>query len=612
MDDLANKLDEKMNSILQDTLDTNVSNVIESLKKEEQENETLRKNILECYVSSMAFDGWEIEENSNGGIIVYEDDGSHSFASYKEGLEYYKDNIMSDVDDGLLDHDGYYDFYLSKEQLSFLGLESEYEEQTQSMKIGINPDDIEISELVQEDADKQSTEPSTTLDEQRNSLVNRYKNGFKTEQEKDDFIKDWFNQYMNEELDKSKKTPVEATVKNIMKNVNKTKDNKSKEGNNLSYDEVAKQIDQKLSIVEIAKELGFNLKPNGRGYWTTNEHSSLVIDEKKNAFFWNSRNINGGVVKMWRQFKDRSFPDAVKDLRGRISDKDFVIKNDERNVQKELSPLERHKNLNQQLHENNLITKKEDMRHTRAYLIKTRQIDPEIVDKMIDEKLLFQTVDDKGRTYATFVGKDENGYICSVCKRSTSTQFKLRGDFSGCNYKRGWFYDPQFDLNTRLYDKSQMPNSNKPLLVFESSIEMMSYMSLLKATGKDYNNYAYLSCGGTSKNKSVLETCKTYGYKKAFIMFNNDREKGENNPGLNYSIMVADNLTKNGVDAKPLVPSKANDWNDTLIAYKNHQIELSSYNVKKNKSAVADKIVNLKNKSIDFNSERPREKGIER
>ena len=43
-----------------------------------------------------------------------------------------------------------------------------------------------------------------------------------------------------------------------------------------------------------------------------------------------------------------------------------------------------------------------------------------------------------------------------------------------------------------------MVDHTKQLLVFESSIEMMSYMSLLKVYGEDIDRFAYLSCGSIS------------------------------------------------------------------------------------------------------------------
>ena len=59
-------------------------------------------------------------------------------------------------------------------------------------------------------------------------------------------------------------------------------------------------------------------------------------------------------------------------------------------------------------------------------------------------------------------------------------------------------------------------------------------------------------------------------------MFNNDRDK-QNNPGLTKANFVANQLQKEGIDAHPLVPSKCNDWNDTLVAYKEKKIELQKF-----------------------------------
>lgn len=251
-----------------------------------------------------------------------------------------------------------------------------------------------------------------------------------------------------------------------------------------------------------------------------------------------------------------------------------------------MSPLERHRFLQKQLRENHY--QNTDMKNVKAYLIKTRKIDPEIVDLFIERKMLVQTQDEKGRTQAAFLGKDENGYLSYVNFRSTSSVSKFKGDYSGCNYDRGCFFEPEFDVPLGWKDdpKKQPINANKRLLVFESNIEMMSYMSLLKLNGNNYKNFAYLSCGSIAKSNCVLETCKTYGYNKVVVMFNNDKEK-KNNPGLTKANYVSKQLQKEGIDAHPLVPSKCNDWNDTLIAFKDKLIELNHYKEKTKQKGIS-------------------------
>lgn len=367
--------------------------------------------------------------------------------------------------------------------------------------------------------------------------------------------------------------------------------------------ELAKKIESQISITDVVRDAGYNLKKNGTTSYTTEEHNSLVLDLKTNRFYWNSRPprpedveraqkqiektgkghiphcLSGGVITFYMVARDVAYREAVQQLAKQINLSVEIPEKVKRSVDTnhtKMTPIERHKYLQSQLLENKY--QNQNMKNVKAYLIKTRKIDPEIVDLFIQRNMLFQTQDKQGRTQAAFIGKDENGYLSYVNFRSTSSVSKFKGDYSGCNYDRGCFFEPEFDIPLGWKDDPQKEpiNKEKRLLVFESSIEMMSYMSLLKLNGNNYKNFAYLSCGSISKSNCVLETCKAYGYDKVIVMFNNDREK-KNNPGLTKANFVADQLRKEGIDAHPLVPSRCNDWNDTLVAYKEKKIELQKF-----------------------------------
>ena len=375
--------------------------------------------------------------------------------------------------------------------------------------------------------------------------------------------------------------------------------------------QIATKIENQLSILDVVRDAGYNLKRNGTTSYTTEEHNSLVLDTKSNRFFWNSKPpreedvkkaqariektgkgtipqcLSGGVITFYMIEHNVSYKKAVSQLAKKVDLHLEIpeIKKSE-NSKKTMSPMERHRFLQKQLRENHY--QNTDMKNVKAYLIKTRKIDQEIVDLFIERKMLVQTQDEKGRTQAAFLGKDENGYLSYVNFRSTSSVSKFKGDYSGCNYDRGCFFEPEFDVPLGWKDdpKKQPINANKRLLVFESNIEMMSYMSLLKLNGNNYKNFAYLSCGSIAKSNCVLETCKTYGYNKVVVMFNNDKEK-KNNPGLTKANYVSKQLQKEGIDAHPLVPSKCNDWNDTLIAFKDKLIELNQYKEKPKQKGIS-------------------------
>lgn len=505
----------------------------------------MMKSIVLNYIDSLQYvEEWNITETKSN-IIIEEPDTTRTFRTYEEAYEFYKDGIVEEIQCGLCDSEGYYNFYLDKEQILFMGLEDEYNRQCIGMKEGTR--------------DESSYE---TLDEESSDI--------KTKNETSSDIK------LNTSSENKSKFIPKKQPKNYIKNL----------------DELAEIIDKQLDILDIAREVGFDYVKNGKESFKTTEHDSLILSTKYNKFFWNSTGKKGGPISLYMLFKDVSFTEAVKTLSKRV-DLENPGKYFSDELLNEVTPIDRHKNLALQLIELNYDTEdNKKMIQARAYLTKTRMIDKEIVDKLINDKVILQISDDKGRRQIAFIGRNEDGLISGVCQRTTSSTSKFKGDFSGCDYERGWFYDPQFNLDQRLYDKSAFPNPNKTLLCFESTIEMMSYMSILKLTGRNYNNYAYLSCGSISKAQCILETCKLYGYKKAYVMFNNDFEKGENNPGKNAAKREAEKLIKNGIDGKMLIPNSANDWNDTLIAYRNNEIHLSTT---KKTASIPDKLKTIKN-----------------
>lgn len=615
MDDLTNRLDSAIDEMIDGTLNDETK-IRMNQYLETNRTEKICKDIIECYVNSYYLMDMELDDDT---IVIYTEDEAFAFDDYETAVDYFRDDILGDIEfNGLLNDRNYYDFFLTKEQLYFMGLGEVYEAYTDGMVEGIDEQRKDIEELVKEDekvALEYLKEETAVVDVPKEKEISTEKKVDVTKKTVEKENK------TNEKINDNKEKREEKSSEQV-----ESKSKKKKMSFHEKQNAIAKAIDNQLRIEEIAREVGFNLERNGKQSYRTIEHDSLVLDMKRNKYHWNSQGItNKGVLDFWMRFKDVSFNDAIKELSSRVDlDKDLQVDNSKSfNKSHKLTPEERLAKLFKQLQENNYTSKKNQMGQTIAYLTKTRGIDRQIVEKMIDDGLLYQTSDEQGRTCSTFLGKDESGLTCSICKRSNIPSSKFRGDYSDCNYDRGWFYDPQFDLGQRFYDKDLMPDSNKTLLVFESPIESMSYMSILKLANFDYKSYVYLSCGSISKTKCVLETCKTYGYKKASIMFNNDFDK-ENNPGKAASERVVEQLKQNGIEAVARVPEGCNDWNDKLNLFKDDKIQLEykdkankivrvkQFNQKIEKKSSKEMLNDLKDKSFDFSQEKGREKTLER
>lgn len=68
-----------------------------------------------------------------------------------------------------------------------------------------------------------------------------------------------------------------------------------------------------LDIVDYCMQNDIPVKPDSERYYRLTEHDSLIIDRKKNQFYWNSRGVNGNIIKFVQEVEDASFPGRCSD-----------------------------------------------------------------------------------------------------------------------------------------------------------------------------------------------------------------------------------------------------------------------------------------------------------
>lgn len=116
---------------------------------------------------------------------------------------------------------------------------------------------------------------------------------------------------------------------------------------------------------------------------------------------------------------------------------------------------------------------------------------------------------------AVFVGYNAEGKADFACVRGTYLSKKFVKDIEGCNYDNCIFID----------------NNSTSLVVTESIIDALSYMSMLASHGKDYNQYSYNALSGTGKIQAVINNVKAHeNINTVVIAFDNDKggiEAGE-------------------------------------------------------------------------------------
>lgn len=212
------------------------------------------------------------------------------------------------------------------------------------------------------------------------------------------------------------------------------------------------------------------LVKNGRNDYVTQTHGSLHISN--GLWCWWAQNIGGRTaLKYLIEVEGMEFLDAALYLKGLI-DKQPPVKVMQRSKSSYCFRLPyRYEN------DDRIIN----------YLVNERKINKDIVNYCIKSKLIYESANDHA---VVFVGYDESHLPKFACKRATDSA--LKKDIPGSD---------------KAYSFSVKNSKSKSVHVFESAIDLMSYMTILKRNGKDYLADNYLSIDGASLiGKSIHNT----------------------------------------------------------------------------------------------------------
>lgn len=330
-------------------------------------------------------------------------------------------------------------------------------------------------------------------------------------------------------------------------------------------------------ISQLAEEYGMTLvkKRGRRPILSTVEHDSIVIYEDDNTYHRYSNGNGGDAVAFMMEFSgidesDLNKHDQVNECI-RMLEQRLKI-NPELAVQQVRYKREKPKFV--------MPEKADTNRNVRDYLCRTRGIEERIIDKWINEGLLFQEVGRYGN--CVFVSRDENGNPVYGVKRSADPVRKFVVDVEGSDYSRGFFIPGKMDSYTEMKDINA--SEHKILFVTEAVIDLMSLQSLylrrrdyelrqqckLDCEPEDYENRFlnsnWYSLNGCRKYDGLLNTIASHeGIKDIFLALDNDEA------GRNASQAIKDEIQKRFPDRKINVsirvpPTEGRDWNDELKA----------------------------------------------
>lgn len=271
-----------------------------------------------------------------------------------------------------------------------------------------------------------------------------------------------------------------------------------------------------------------------RGTYCTRTHDSLKISNGK--WYWFSRGFGGyNALDYLTKVKEIPFIQAVEILvgKGELVQTNNRFFEEENKISRLIMP---EKNI-----DNNIAI---------SYL-KSRGIDEEIIQKCIDDGLIYEQ---KDKHNVVFVGLDNKKNPRYAGLRGTN-KTRFMQDASGS--------DKEYSF--RLVSK----NCNDSIHVFESAIDLLSYATLLKMSKKDWENENLLALAGVyqpSKNigeSKVPIALKSFLYKNQnikdiYLHFDSDRAGRLATEALKKQL-------ENRYNVHDFTPYIGKDWNDFLM-----------------------------------------------
>lgn len=303
---------------------------------------------------------------------------------------------------------------------------------------------------------------------------------------------------------------------------------------------ITEAIKQNVKIEDYASSLGLHVVKVGSGrYLSLKEMDSVRIDTSKNCFYRNSGKGNvtrGSVIDFAMNVRDLSFHEAFVELQNYINVEHYMDYPD-------FSPTPSAVNTQEKAVEQNVLRlpeKAQNMRRVYAYLLKTRHLEPDVVQDFVDRDMLYQDV----RNNCCFVGYNEQGEANYGFLRGTNTDKRFIGDVPGCDYEHGFY----------------IHNGADKLIVSESVIDAASVMSVLHAQGYDFKEYDYYAMAGSTKLNGLFQKMKSKSYDEILMAPDSD------NAGKISVEKVENFIKENKIETSFSVhyPS-SKDWNQDLV-----------------------------------------------
>ena len=273
-----------------------------------------------------------------------------------------------------------------------------------------------------------------------------------------------------------------------------------------------------MDIASYLKTQGISTKRVGSAYeW---ESPTGKVSIKGNQWYSQYEMVGGYPINFVMKYFNLEFKEAVSSLLGNS----YTLKLDTYEVEEKKT-------------KKFVIPKKNDsMSRVFFYLRDVRCIDESIINVFAKAGLLFEDTEFHN---AIFVGKDAEGQIKHIHKRSTLKDSTFKGNAEAS--------DPECSFNWR-------GKSNR-LFVFEAPIDMLSYISMHKEGWRHHSYVALCSTAGIAALKLLKDNSNI---NTVYLCLDNDEA------GTQGSKRIAEQIHSLGeYDIWRLYP-KNKDWNEDI------------------------------------------------
>lgn len=325
----------------------------------------------------------------------------------------------------------------------------------------------------------------------------------------------------------------------------------------------ARQVD----LVELLIRLGYDVKHSSGNEYYLAEHDSLKISPHK-GWYWHSRGYGGHTIDFFTNgpYENLGFIDTISLIRKTmgmsvIDSKDntktyMSYKNREKSESVDLYVAEKqtYKYAEEPQREFIPPERAETSRRVFAYLMKTRGIDKDIISRCMKEGLIYE----EAKTHnVVFAGFNNDGKMVAAAKRGTLSGVKWRGDVEGSDKSCGF----------------HIKGSSNTVHIFESAIDVLSFMTLKKMVGEEMND-SYITLSGTSPLavSRFLNDNKQLHIKNIIIRTDNDKA------GRLVAQKIAAEF-ENDYKIITSLPKNEKDYNDVLLKIRAKEREMKGFEI---------------------------------